>query len=344
MSTALTVSSDDFFYNLGALFYDDSATYGQTPIQNQAAQYGLGELTGIDLPGEAQGRVDSQAERLKLHAMSPTGFPNTTWYTGDNMEMAFGQGATVITPIEQAVAYSTFANGGTRYAPQVAAAVVSQSGKVVKRFTPKVTGHVNLPPTTYDALLTGFTGAVQNQSGTAYGAFQGLNFPGGIAGKTGTADSEIGKEPTGLVRRVRPDRRPPVRGGVRDRPGRLRGHGGGPGGAVDLRLPGHPPGLRHRGSPPSRASCRRRRRCPSPARPRPPPPPRPPRHRAPVPRRRPRRPRPGRLRAARRLGRPGPRPALRCRGRCSPSGHVSNPSWPRSPSRPATSAENWEPR
>ena len=161
ISTALTVSSDDFFYNLGALFYDDSRpAYGQTPIQNQAAQYGLGELTGIDLPGEAQGRVDSQAERLKLHAESPTGFPNTTWYTGDNIEMAFGQGATVITPIEQAVAYSTFANGGTRYAPQVAAAVVSPSGKVVKRFTPKVTGHVNLPPTTYQALLTGFTGVV----------------------------------------------------------------------------------------------------------------------------------------------------------------------------------------
>ena len=62
--------------------------------------------------------------------------------------MAFGQGATVITPIEQAVAYSTFANGGTRYAPQVAAAIVSPKGKVIKQFTPKVTGHVSLPPAT----------------------------------------------------------------------------------------------------------------------------------------------------------------------------------------------------
>ena len=43
--------------------------------------------------------------------------------------MAFGQGGTYITPIEQAVAYSTFANGGTRYAPQVAAAVVSPDGQ-----------------------------------------------------------------------------------------------------------------------------------------------------------------------------------------------------------------------
>jgi penicillin-binding protein 2 len=190
------VSSDDFFYNLGYLFYAEAAKYGATAIQDQAAQYGLGELTGIDLPGEAQGRVDSQATREKLHAEAPKAFPNTTWYTGDNIEMAFGQGGTYITPIEQAVAYSTFANGGTRYAPQVAAAVVSPSGQVVKKFTPQVTGHVALSPSTYQALLAGFTGVVQSSDGTAYGAFQGLNFPGGLAGKTGTADTVPGKEPT----------------------------------------------------------------------------------------------------------------------------------------------------
>ena len=196
VSSALTVSSDAFFYNLGYLFYAQSAKYGQTPIQDQAAQYGLGELTGIDLPGEVQGRVDSQAVRQKLHAEAPGAFKTTTWYTGDNIEMAFGQGGTYVTPIEQAVAYSTFANGGTRYAPQVAAAVVSPSGQVVKKFTPQVTGHVALSPSTYQALLTGFTGVVQSSNGTAYGAFQGLNFPGGLAGKTGTADTVPGKEPT----------------------------------------------------------------------------------------------------------------------------------------------------
>jgi len=199
ISSAITVSSDDFFYNLGAMFYDNRANpaYGQTPIQDQAHQYGLGELTGIDLPGEVQGRVDSQAERLKLHAMSPKGFPNTTWYAGDNVEMAFGQGTTVITPIEQAVAYATFANGGTRYAPQVAAAIVSPSGTVLKKYAPQVTGHVNLSPSLHQALLTGFEGVVNSPGGTAYGVSGGLKtFPGGVAGKTGTADTEIGKEPT----------------------------------------------------------------------------------------------------------------------------------------------------
>ncbi len=196
VSSALTVSSDDFFYNLGYLFYAQQGKFGPTPIQNQAAEYGLGELTGIDLPGEAEGRVDSQAERVKLHAEAPKAFPNTTWYTGENIEMAFGQGGTYITPIEQAVAYATFANGGTRYAPQVAAAVVTPSGQVIKRFAPQVTGHVTLSPSTYHALLTGFTGVVQSPNGTAYGTFRGLNFPGGIAGKTGTADVAPTEEPT----------------------------------------------------------------------------------------------------------------------------------------------------
>jgi penicillin-binding protein 2 len=200
ISRALTVSDDDFFYNLGALFYQQSTQYGQTPIQDQAAAYGLGELTGIDLPGEAVGHVDSGPERAKLHAESPTGFPNTSWLEGDNIEMAFGQGATAITPIEQAVAYATFANGGTRYAPQVAAAIVSPTGQVIKKFAPQVTGHVNLPGATYQAILTGLEGVINSgapgDTGTAYSSFQGLNYPGGLAGKTGTADSELGKEPT----------------------------------------------------------------------------------------------------------------------------------------------------
>jgi penicillin-binding protein 2 len=196
VSSALSVSSDDFFYNLGYLFDAKQSQYGPTPIQDTAAQYSLGQLTGIDLPGEVAGRVDSKPERLKLHAANPKAFPYTTWYTGENIEMAFGQGGTYITPIEQAVAYSTFANGGTRYAPQVAAAIVSPSGKVVQRFVPQVTGHVAMSAANRQAMLTGFEGVVTSRQGTAYGVPGLATFPGGVAGKTGTADTEAGKEPT----------------------------------------------------------------------------------------------------------------------------------------------------
>ena len=136
--SALTVSSDSFFYNLGEMFWEQQSKFGTTPIQNEATAYGEGTITGIDLPGEAQGRVDSYLTRAKLHAEAPKAFPYAaSWFTGDNIEMAFGQGETVLTPIEQAVAYSTFANGGTRYAPQVASEVVDPtSGKVIKKLQP----------------------------------------------------------------------------------------------------------------------------------------------------------------------------------------------------------------
>lgn len=201
LATALAISDDYYFYNLGDMFYNAPARFGQTPIQNVADQYGLDQVTGIDLPDEAQGRVDSQPERQLLHKESPKGFPNTTWYDGDNIEMAFGQGGTVVTPLELADAYATFANGGTRYQPQVGAAVVDPANdKVVKRITPKVTGHLSLSPGVYDPILQGLEGVVQ--SGTASATFgQYAHFSLGqfrIAGKTGTADITPGKITTGV--------------------------------------------------------------------------------------------------------------------------------------------------
>ena len=192
LQRALTISDDYYFYNLGYLFAVQQSKFGAQPIQDVAAQYGLGESTGIDLPNESVGRVDSAAERQKLHAEAPNVFSDT-WYTGDNIEMAFGQGATVISPIEQAVAYATFANQGTRYAPQVANAIIDPTtGKVVTQITPKVTGHVSLPDSIYQPILAGLQGVISNPSGTAYGDFIGFPTSYGLAGKTGTADTTTG--------------------------------------------------------------------------------------------------------------------------------------------------------
>lgn len=189
ISRAITVSSDVFFYNLGVLFWDQRGKYGETPIQDAANQLGYGDVTGIDLPGETHAaRVDSPQVVAKEHAQNPVAYPDGQWFTGNNLEMAFGQGGTVITPLEQAVSYATFANGGTRYAPEIGAGLVDTSGKVVAQIAPKVEGHVTYAPANYQAMLTGFEGVVQSQSGTAYSAFRG--FPLGtfsLAGKTGTA-------------------------------------------------------------------------------------------------------------------------------------------------------------
>jgi len=196
---ALTVSSDYYFYNLGYLFWSQQSRFGETPIQDVAHAYGLDTYSNIDLPNEVQGRVDSPTVRIALHKAAPKAFPYDQWYTGDNIEMAFGQGATAITPIAQANAYATFANGGTRYEPEVAAAIVSPTGKVVLRYAPRVLGHVHLPASVRDPILQGLEGVVQNPHGTAYATFQRYAkfseavFP--VAGKTGTASNQPGEEP-----------------------------------------------------------------------------------------------------------------------------------------------------
>ncbi len=162
--------------------------------------YGFGVNDGIDLPqSEVQnGWVDSPQVRAALHRQAPDVYSDT-WYLGDNVEMAFGQGETVVTPLSEATAYATFANGGTRYAPEIAAAVVSPSGKVVRRIKPKVMDHVRYTPGTYQALMTGFDGVTQDTNGTAYLDWVGFNFSKwNVAGKTGTADVAVNstKQPT----------------------------------------------------------------------------------------------------------------------------------------------------
>ena len=130
--------------------------------------------------------MDSPQLRQIQHQEAPKAFPSNYYGVADNIEMAFGQGETLVTPLQEAVAYATFATDGTRYAPQVVNSIISPSGKVVKTFKPRVTGHVSLPASTYDQILQGLEGVIYNSNGTAYDTFLGYKgMP--IAGKTGTA-------------------------------------------------------------------------------------------------------------------------------------------------------------
>jgi penicillin-binding protein 2 len=188
IQTAISASDDVFFYTLGYRFYAEANKFGQTPIQNMAAKYGWGKLTGINLPGEVAGMVDSPALRKYLHTHYPKAYPFDTWYVADQLEMSFGQGLTLITPLQMANAYATFANGGTRYVPRIAEGIVNDQGKLIKYFPPKVAGHVYLPPADRATILAGFEGVISNPLGTAYYTFQG--WPEStytLAGKTGTA-------------------------------------------------------------------------------------------------------------------------------------------------------------
>jgi penicillin-binding protein 2 len=208
LSRAITVSSDSYFYNVGATFWNGRARYGDSALQDVARELGFGSPTGIDLPNEASGRIPDPASRKKLHAENPTAFPNGDWFTGDSVNTSIGQGDVAVTPLQLANAYATFANGGTLWQPRLALKVTDQAGRVIQQSSPVPTRHVDIPPQWRAPMLAGFEGVVADPAGTAYGAFSGFplaQYP--VAGKTGTAQV-AGKQPTSVFASFAPATNP----------------------------------------------------------------------------------------------------------------------------------------
>jgi penicillin-binding protein 2 len=201
MSRALTVSSDVYFYTLG--FRMD----GTTMIQDTASAYGFDAATGIDLPNEASGFVFTPDEKKALHEKYPKAYPSdTSWYTGDSVQLAIGQNVVAVTPVQLAGAYSALANGGTVYQPHVAARVMMPSSTprpldtdptdVVRVIDPVVRSTVPLPDSSRTPIVDGLTQVTR--SGTAASAFSSFNQSNfAIVGKTGTAQVN-GKADTSL--------------------------------------------------------------------------------------------------------------------------------------------------
>ncbi|MGH9189799.1 MAG: penicillin-binding protein 2 [Acidimicrobiales bacterium] len=189
VTQAIAVSSDVFFYRLGQRFWEGRG-YGRTSIQETARGLGMGQPTGVELPFEAGGRVPDPESRKRLNQANPKAFPTAGWYTGDNVNLAIGQGEMAVTPLQLANAYGTFANGGTVYATRLGRAILGLDGKELRRIAPRVLHKIDLPASTRSPMLAGFQGAVSDPLGTAYQAFSG--FPLAqyrVAGKTGTAQA-----------------------------------------------------------------------------------------------------------------------------------------------------------
>lgn len=185
LQRSLTVSSDVYYYQIGHQFWNQRPTTGDG-IQDLARRMGVGSKTGVPLPGEAAGRILDPDTLKRLNEDSPKAFPDGRWYTGYNLNIAIGQGDTVMTPIQLANVYATFGNGGRVLQPKVLWRVISPEQRVVRNEPEKVVRTVNLPGRA--AIEAGLVGAVRSDEGTAAGAFSGFplnTFP--IAGKTGTA-------------------------------------------------------------------------------------------------------------------------------------------------------------
>ncbi|MEI7593938.1 MAG: penicillin-binding protein 2 [Actinomycetes bacterium] len=193
MAKSLTVSSDVFYYWLGDRFWTEGP---RTGIQDTARAYGLGVSSGIPLPFEQDGFIpDSESLKAKFPKADPFG-------EGNNVDTAIGQGYVLVTPLQLANVYATFANGGTVYQPNIVTKVVRAGGDptnpndVIRTVEPVVKGHIDLPANVRDPILQGLLGVPR--TGTAAVAFHGFDFAAfSLAGKTGTAQVN-GKADTSL--------------------------------------------------------------------------------------------------------------------------------------------------
>jgi penicillin-binding protein 2 len=207
---AISVSSDVFFYDLGARFYFARNDYGYA-IQDTARDYGLGGQTGVPLPSEHAGFIPDPDNVKARHDANPTAYPYGTYQAGNNVNLAIGQGDTLVTPLQLVNAYATFANGGTLYSPNVALKVVKagtsgSTESVVRAIDPRVLHQLDLPPEVRQPILDGLIGAT-HRGGTAGTPFEG--FPGWtVAGKTGTAQVSGNKADTSLFAAFAPAETP----------------------------------------------------------------------------------------------------------------------------------------
>jgi penicillin-binding protein 2 len=176
MARALTVSSDVYFYLLGLEMWDTGG------LQRWAHKLGIGRPTGIDLPGAEEGLLPSQRWRNQLYREGGTERP---WSSGDNIQLATGQGDLQANPLQMAVAYATLGNGGTVVTPHVGKEITDAAGRVLREFTPPPRRKVAIDPGYRRIILEGLHQAAQGPEGTSYEVFG--NFPVPVAGKTGTA-------------------------------------------------------------------------------------------------------------------------------------------------------------
>ena len=110
---------------------------------------------------------------------------NRPWSVGDNENLAVGQGDVQVTPLQLAVAYSAFANGGTIITPHLGLNVQNADGTVLQQIDPAPARHISIDPLYRQTILDGMHDAAQTAGGTSDDVMG--NFPEYVYGKTGTA-------------------------------------------------------------------------------------------------------------------------------------------------------------
>jgi penicillin-binding protein 2 len=167
---AIPMSCDTYYYTL-------AERLGIEKIAYWAHKVGIGEKTGIDLPGEVSGVMPSEEWKMKTF--------HEKWYAGEAISVGIGQGAVAISPVQLVRAIAGIASGGVLKRPHVV-----EPDQLPADFRQALhdsypgSGDTTIPisPAAWETITDGM--ALTTNSGTAATShLANIDF----AGKTGTA-------------------------------------------------------------------------------------------------------------------------------------------------------------
>lgn len=162
-------SVDVFYYKLATRMEIDV-------LARYARALGLGQRTGVALPGEITGLVPDTAWKKRTH--------KTEWFPGETLSVIIGQGQLNTTPIQLANMIAAVANGGTIYKPRLVKYIEGQDGSVLEKTEPSILHQTAWSEKNLQLVRKGIRDVIMHDNGTAHATFvPGID----AAGKTGTS-------------------------------------------------------------------------------------------------------------------------------------------------------------
>ncbi|PIP17843.1 MAG: penicillin-binding protein 2 [Parcubacteria group bacterium CG23_combo_of_CG06-09_8_20_14_all_35_9] len=180
---ALAESVNTFFYIIGG-GYEDFKGLGVKKIVEYAQKFGLGQISGIDLPAEKEGFLPTPEWKEKAKD------EDERWYIGDTYHLSIGQGDISVTPLQVANFTSVFANGGILFKPHLAKKILNPENEIIDDISPQVVRKIFVSEKNIEIVRGGLRQAVISGSARSL-----ADLPVNMAGKTGTAQWEKNKFP-----------------------------------------------------------------------------------------------------------------------------------------------------
>ncbi len=174
MTRGMATSCNIYFHKLGV-------AVGIDKLDKWMKMFGLGELSGIDLPGEEKGFRSNKATK-KLLRQNPE---DQIWFPADTAQTAIGQFDNKYTVIQLARYVSALSNG-LLTTPHVIKEITRANGTILKSGGNEP---VKLPLTngSIETIRNAMLAVSQTTEGTASSIFR--SFPIKVACKTGTAET-----------------------------------------------------------------------------------------------------------------------------------------------------------